>query len=374
MTQSAHITITEGTTTISVFSKKNHPRGPGKKQSLPFYNPAMELNRDLSIAFLQWYVNKAESKQQISVLDGLAASGIRGIRMANEIDDPLCITCNDWSNDAYTLIQKNITENKLNTVTATQKNIHTLLAQHRYHYVDIDPFGTPAPYLDSAIRGLEKNGILACTATDTATLCGHYPAVCRRRYAAKSLLSPMMHEIGLRILIAFIIREAAKYDLAMTPRLCYATDHYMRLYLQMNKGVSLANKCIKEIKTIPASFPFLKSKTKKQIGPLYMGIIQDASLIKPVRSIVLQRPLGSKHELLGLLNLLEEEAEGPPFFYTINTIASALNTSAPSRKALFHRLQDNGYFVSRTHLDPTGFKTDASEEDIITAFHQAKKQ
>ncbi len=372
MTQPALTTITEGTTSLFVYGKKQNMKGPGKKHPLPFYNPAMQLNRDISIALLQWYVNQTE-QEPITVLDGLAASGIRGIRMAHEIDGPLAITCNDWFQPAYDLIQKNITNPTLENIKATQENIHTLLSHNRYHYVDIDPFGSPAPFVDSAIRGLKKNGIIACTATDTATLCGHYPAVCRRRYAAKSLLSPMMHEIGLRILLAFICREAAKYDLGMKPILCYATDHYMRLYLQMNSGVKEANHTISQIKTISADFPFLKNTTKKEIGPLYMGNIQSASIIKQIRSIVFQKTFGSKHEMLKLLNLLEEEAEAPAFFYTINTIASALKTSAPSRKTLFQTLQKQGFFVCRTHHDPTGFKTNASKQDIINAFTTTNK-
>lgn len=367
MTESALTTITEGSTSLFVYGKKQTRKGPAKKHSLPFYNPAMQLNRDISIALLQWYVNQTEQKP-ITVLDGLAASGIRGIRMAHEIQGSLEITCNDWHQQASELIQKNITSLNLKHIKATEENIHTLLSQKRYHYVDIDPFGSPTPFVDSAIRGLKKNGIIACTATDTATLCGHYPAVCKRRYDAQSMLSPMMHEIGLRILLAFICREAAKYDLGMTPILSYATDHYMRVYLQMKPGVKQANHTISQIKKMPADFPFLQHTSKKEIGPVYMGKIQSASIIKHIRSIVFQKTFGSKHEMLKLLNLLEEEAEAPAFFYTINTIASALKTSAPSRKTLFQALQDQGFFVCRTHHDPTGFKTNATKEDIIKVF------
>ena len=366
MTESAFTTINEGTTSLFVYGKKQNSKGPGKKHSLPFYNPAMQLNRDISIALLQWYVNQTD--QNITVLDGLAASGIRGIRMAHEIDGSFEITCNDWHQAAFDLIQKNITNLHLKKIKATHENIHVLLSQNRYHYVDIDPFGTPALFVDSAVRGIKKNGIIACTATDTATLCGHYPAVCKRRYAAHSLICPMMHEIGLRILLAFICREAAKYDLGLTPILSYATDHYMRVYLQMKHGVKKANQTISKIKTIQPDFPFLKQISKKEIGPLYMGNIQSASIIKHIRSIVFQKTFGSKPQMLKLLNLLEEEAEAPAFFYTINTIASALKTSAPSRKTLFQALQKKGFFVCRTHHDPTGFKTNAGKEEIINAF------
>ena len=52
-------------------------KGPGKAKGV-FYNPAMELSRDLHVAFAK--------KLDFSglLLDGLAASGIRGIRLALE--------------------------------------------------------------------------------------------------------------------------------------------------------------------------------------------------------------------------------------------------------------------------------------------------
>ena len=100
MTESTFTSIIEGSTSLFVYGKKQTRKGPGKKHALPFYNPAMQLNRDISIALLQWYVNQTD-QEMITVLDGLAASGIRGIRMAHEIDGSLEITCNDWYQPAY---------------------------------------------------------------------------------------------------------------------------------------------------------------------------------------------------------------------------------------------------------------------------------
>ena len=46
--------ITEGTTELFVYKNKTTTKGPSSKAKTPFYNPAMELNRDLSIAVNQW--------------------------------------------------------------------------------------------------------------------------------------------------------------------------------------------------------------------------------------------------------------------------------------------------------------------------------
>ena len=53
-------TITEGTTKVLVSSSKIKDKGPGSKEGMPFYNPTMELNRDLSIVVCQWIINNSK--------------------------------------------------------------------------------------------------------------------------------------------------------------------------------------------------------------------------------------------------------------------------------------------------------------------------
>ena len=64
---------------------------------------------------------------------------------------------------------------------------------------------SPVGFIDSALRSIKNGGIIACTATDTATLCGVYPKVCIRRYGAIPFHSVVMKEIGLRILTWFYL-------------------------------------------------------------------------------------------------------------------------------------------------------------------------
>ena len=75
--------INEGKTNILVYKNNKNEKGPGTKSDKPFYNPSMEMNRDLSIAINQWLIDN--NKNEIQILDGLASTGIRGIRFANEL-------------------------------------------------------------------------------------------------------------------------------------------------------------------------------------------------------------------------------------------------------------------------------------------------
>ena len=354
--------VKEGITECFVFRKKSSSKGPGSKDNKPFYNPAMELNRDLSIVFIQWLINK--SKKSLHILDGLAASGIRGIRIANEVDGEFEITINDWNEQAFSLIKKNIEFNKLKNVNIANNNLNELLSENRYDYIDIDPFGSPAYFIDSAIRSVYNNGIIACTATDTATLCGIYPDVCFRRYGAKPFHSYVMHEIGLRILLGFVCREAAKYDKGIKPILSYSTDYYFRVYVKVKNGKRYANESMKNFSQINLK-KIISVESKGKVGPLWLGKLQDKDAVKEARTLLFKKELKTKNFLWKLLSLLEEEADAPIFFHTSDNFASYLKTSPKKLEEIFKKLKDKGHLVTRTHFSPTGFKTDAPLEKII---------
>lgn len=42
-----------------------------------------------------------------------------------------------------------------------------------YDVVDLDPYGTPAMLLDTAVQAVADGGLLMVTATDMANLCGN---------------------------------------------------------------------------------------------------------------------------------------------------------------------------------------------------------
>jgi len=362
--------ITEGETEILVFKKKNSKKGPGSKDKLPFYNPSMELNRDLSILFNQWIIDN--SKTHVNILDGLAASGIRGIRLANELQGNFDVTINDWDEDSYDLIKQNINKCKLKNVFAVKRNLNTLLSDMRFHYIDIDPFGSPVYFIDSAIRSIYNNGIIACTATDTATLCGVYPKVCLRRYGVKPYQSHVMHETGLRILLGFLCRESAKYDKGIEPLLCHSTDHYFRVYIRVKKGVNHANVSVKNMKYVTSKELFSSRIDPANIGPLWMGKIENKKIIHEIISYVFKKKFNTRGELLNLLNLLENEANASPFFYTTDNLASLLKKSPPRLSWIIEKLNEKGYDVSKTHFSKTGFKTNSSREEIEDIFQQKK--
>jgi len=360
-------TVTEGTTNVLVFKNKESKKGPGSKDKLPFYNPSMEMNRDLSILVCQWLINN--SKKPVRIVDGLASSGIRGVRFANELDGEFDVTINDWNEDAYLLIEKNIEKLKLKNITALNCNLNSLLSESKFDYIDIDPFGSPVYFIDSAMRSASNYGVVACTATDTATLCGTYPKVCLRRYGAVPFHSMVMKEIGLRILLGFICKVAGVYDKGIKPLLCYSTDHYFRVYIQVINGTSRANESMKNYSIIKSKELIGAETADITVGPMWMGRLQDNRVLKELRTILFERELKTKNESWKLIDLLEEEADAPAFFYTTDGLASIWKKSPPKMEKIFDNLKNKKYDVFRTHFSSTGFKTNASVEEIKKEFN-----
>ena len=214
-----------------------------------FYNPIMQLNRDITILLLQQF-------PPMNLCDPLAASGIRAIRFAKELKYK-SIAVNDVSKKSVNSIKNNFKLNKINNfITINNPNIKKninkikifnedanlfLLNSKGFDYIDIDPFGTSNSYLDSAVKRISRNGILAVTNTDTAALTGTFPKACIRKYWSMPKRDYMMHETGLRILIKKVQLVGMQYEKALFPVFSYYKEHYFRIFFKCVKGKKLCD-------------------------------------------------------------------------------------------------------------------------------------
>ena len=108
-----------------------------------FYNPHMELNRDLSILAIQ--VFQKQENRKIDICDLFGGSGIRGVRYKNEIDGVGEVSINDISETANHYERHNIELNSLSDIEVYQHDASMFLRMKRgeFDVIDIDPFGTP---------------------------------------------------------------------------------------------------------------------------------------------------------------------------------------------------------------------------------------
>jgi tRNA (guanine26-N2/guanine27-N2)-dimethyltransferase len=358
--------VKEGETSFFVYNSNISQKGPGSITKPAFYNPVMELNRDLSILICQYLIN--EKEKTVEICDGLSASGARGIRFCNELTGDFEVFLNDWSKNSYNLIKKNIKNTNASNVKIFMKDLNVLLSEKRFDYIDVDPFGSPAGFIDSALRSIRNNGIIACTATDTTALCGVYPKVCIRRYGAKPCHSSCMKETAVRILLGFIAREAAKYDKSVVPILSYSSDHYFRVYVKIIKGAKKANKSVEKLDVVSSEICFFSKKNKECFGPMWLGNLHDKKTLMALREILSKKNLNTKNRVYQMLDLMEAEAVLPAFFYNVDEISSVLKTTAPKIRIILDDLKKKGFEAYRTHFDVNGFKTDASKNDIKKVF------
>lgn len=326
-----------------------------------FYNPRMELNRSLCCAV----VKTLQEKEEIFFLDLLAGSGAKGIRVAGEV---ACrVHLNDANEKACELIKKNAELNNVD-VTISNKNANLFLQENRnFNFIDIDPFGTPVPFLDNAI--MTSSGYLGITATDTAPLCGVYPRACFRKYGARPLRSEFCHEVGLRILLGYVARTCAKYYKGMECLLSHSTEHYFRAYIKLLEGKKKADAALGELGYVYYCKNCLRHEYQKEsiatkkcrcgskyevAGPLWLGEIKDDKFCREV----LQSGYIKDKKLAKLLEIIAQELENP-FYHDVHKICKKLKIEAPPMEKIIEKLKKAGYKASRTHFSPTSLKTNA---------------
>ncbi|UCE95737.1 MAG: hypothetical protein JSV51_08520 [Candidatus Bathyarchaeota archaeon] len=234
---------------LRAFLKKPSDYAPSKAPV--FYNPMMEVNRDLAVLALQTFHQLVG--RMLRVCEPLAGCGIRGVRLATEVDGVGKVILNDISSEAFRLTKFNIKKNGLvKKVLIENEDANLLLSRFaaprkRFDYVDIDPFGSPMPYVDSAIRATRSSGMFALTATDLAPLCGVHPRACVRKYGGKPLRTGYCHELAIRLLAGALAKSAAIHDVGINVLFSYSSKHYIRLYATVDYGAKEADTSLKNL-------------------------------------------------------------------------------------------------------------------------------
>ena len=364
-------TVREGVTDLLVpegFSKQ----GPGTRTGEVFYNKQMEFGRDVSVM-----LGRVVLREGQRILDGLAASGARGLRMANECGVRADFELNDRDLRAAVLMKQNAEMNSLGHVMIHCRDLRSLLAEERFDYIDIDPFGTPVEFVDAAVQSCSNNGIIAVTATDTAPLYGTYPKTCLRRYGALSNRSPFAHETGLRILVGFIAREAAKHDRAVEPLLCFHADHYFRCNLRIRDGASRADAAIRALGYMSYDRKTMRRQVLEDVprkdyaGPLWIREIMSAEVVKSMRAT---GDLGTSPRCAKMLEVWSEEAAMGPGYTVMDDLARRTKRSPPRLLDFVDFLRDKGAEASRTHFDPKGIKTNLGITELLRHFRACSKR
>jgi tRNA (guanine26-N2/guanine27-N2)-dimethyltransferase len=136
----------------------------------------------------------------------MSATGLRGVRYSKELSPEFVRECiaNDMDEKAVECILNNA---KINEIDMTKFKISKsecskLLYQNigKYEIIDLDPYGSAMPLIDSAIQSVKNKGMLCVTFTDMPVLCGNYPETTFYKYGSIPYKTSYCHEV---ILILF---------------------------------------------------------------------------------------------------------------------------------------------------------------------------
>ena len=281
---------------------------PADQEQTVFYNPVQVQNRDLSVLMIALYAERRRKRMHLkeyrkklrteenltgdalkdrlveyettldatelvrsedtgedgmTILDALAASGLRSIRYWKEIPGVKHVTINDLDPAAVERAHTNLSVNNLADVLTNDDRGHgirilcgdathemylsrrtpglretiqaQLLQKDQWDIIDLDPYGSAAPFIDAAVQAVRDGGMLCVTCTDMAALGGSHPETAYGRYAGMPIQrAKYLQEFALRILLHALAVSAARYGRTIKPILSVGMAFYVRVFVEVS--------------------------------------------------------------------------------------------------------------------------------------------
>lgn len=357
-------------------------------------------------------IKKIELRPFANILEALSASGLRAIRYGKEIPLAEKVVANDLSKEAVESINMNIEYNKLTgKVIGNEGDAINYMHNNtnKFHVVDLDPYGTAAPFIDSAINSIKDDGLLLVTCTDLGVLAGNgYPEKCFALYGGTNVWNDATHESALRLVLGMISRTAAKYKKYIEPQLSLSIDFYVRLFIRVRTSPIKVKELASETmitylcsgcssthnqylgKVVENPNGKTKQNNKKYglakgppigsncpycnyinhvTGPMWGGNLHNHEFIDKV--LELQSKADDKiyktlPRIKGMLTMAKQELQGhdTSFYFKTTTLSSILRCQAPPIEKLASALGNLGYESSLTHAMAACIKTNAPMEVV----------
>jgi tRNA (guanine26-N2/guanine27-N2)-dimethyltransferase len=348
----------------------------------------------------------------ITILDALAATGLRSVRYLKEIPGCSHVTINDLDPAAVTAAAENCRANGVESSRfSTHQGDASLFMynnkeiERQFDVIDLDPYGTASPFLDSAVQAVRDGGLLCITCTDMPTLSGNYPEVCFAKYGCMPFKARYHHEMSLRILLHAIDACANKYKRHIVPWLSLSVDYYVRVFVRvfespaevkkssLRRGYVFQSAQCASYYVQPAGkvtannagyttphiiAPAVCEETgggMKIGGPFWTAPIHDQAIVDRLLARVSAIgssssnssssaavgvfPVATVNRILGVLACISEELKDVVLYYILPDLFAAVRSGTPTNEQFISALLNAGYRVSQFHHEPTSIKTDA---------------
>ena len=391
-----------------------------------FYNPAMAGSRTRSVLLFRHAIEEGlVGKGTIYALDGLTATVLRARRWLNELPGEMAnrISATIVDLDQEALKWADESHKQFGPSHGEMKSVNgdlrvEVLSSGR-HWVDIDPYGSPIPFIDSAMQSMARSGVMEISATDTAALTGSSKTALIRRYGARVRTDSLSHESGMRVMLATFSRVAAKHDRSIKPLISFWDSHHIRVSFRVLKGGSAANQHEESIGwrvyaptkdevvasidsglhhkstldylpircMLPLDYP-LDRKDPRVSGPLWVGPIGDEvamSTMTEDRAMECSGPEFSEHDPVGWderrfemerravarsVRSISEESQviDSNHLVVVDELSSWLGTGAPpSPRRIVDSLREAGHSAGVSSYGRPSFRTSAPWEEIVVA-------
>ena len=404
-------------------------QGPGAKGSgSVFHNPAMAGSRTRSVLLLRHAIEAGLlGDGAIYALDGLSATGLRARRWLNELPSDLAermrVTIVDldpialaWAKGSHEEFPPAHGRGQINPV---EGDLRSVVLESGRHWVDLDPYGSPVPFIDTAIQSLARSSVIEVSATDTAALTGSSRHPLLRRYGARVRTDRLAHDSGLRVMLAMVARAAARHDRAIEPLLSVWDSHHLRVSTRVIRSVEVANRVESSLGwrvhaptaeevgvsmasglhhgaslellpmdcLLPLDYPLGQSDSRAS-GPLWVGAMGESSAMSSMtaeRAIEACGPPAVENDPVGwterefdlerrrvarsVRNISEEAGVIDAHHHiVVDDLAAWLGVGAPpSPRRMVEALQESGHRAGLTHYGRPSFRTDSPWEDVAEA-------
>lgn len=344
----------------------------------------------------------------VRILEALSATGLRAIRYGHEIPQVSRVVANDLLAEAVKSINRSAAYNNLQEVVVGHqgdaiKYMGSIADSDKFHAIDLDPYGTAAPFIDSAVQLVKDNGLLLVTCTDAGVLAGNgYPEKCFALYGGNNFGNTDMglelnHEAGIRLILGTIASAAARYKKCIEPVLSLSIDYYFRVFVRVKTSpldvknlaanTMLAYHCVgcghtidqrlgrvadkkfqtPRIAAIPGENCAYCERPYHLAGPMWGGSLHNHDFIDSVLDInakLLLEVYGTRDRIKGMLTLAKNELD-TPFYFNLNQLLSFMKAPPMAIDDFARAIGNLGYKVSLTHAKKNCVKTNAPWEAVL---------
>ena len=370
---------------------ERHGKGPADRaHRSAFHNPAMADCRTRSVLLMDYMLDDEWfNKPKIHTIDALCATGSRINRWLTELPkekaERLQITGADLDEEALEYAQQNCPG-----VEFRNEDSRQVLLSSGWQWVDIDPFGSPVPFLDSAMQSSARRAVMEITATDTAALTGSSASACRRRYGAKIRTDEMAHDSALRLLMATVARTAATHDRCIIPLLSSWDSHHIRVSVKVHRSIQAANALEEQLGwrvamptseelqasceaglhpqgsegsqpfcLLPYSYP-VQRNDRRISGPLWTGPLFDQDILESMTVERATELCGEDAEVAVRHWVGEAELARVPTLIITDMLPKFCEVTGPPKMAdLVAGLKDAGYKAAVARWGAPAIRTDA---------------